>query len=266
MVKNNIDGDLQKALESLLSPSELASLLKGETVKDIAENEGKKEEDDDEENKDDKEIEREKEWKAKKADLKKAKEVYKAKKKESGINELKKSFKMKAKELKKSFPDKFEKKKDEELNEEKEVKKSSNVDIMKAFSNALDLKLNDIKASNSTLLEKIDLLKSENAELKTAVAEIGGQRLGMKSATHHKFMEKSEQNDLGQEGGKTVLSLSQHKSQVETVLDAAMEKATNSTIKKALGDQLMNYNSGNAPISQEIASYLYSTENIKLVQ
>ena len=149
---------------------------------------------------------------------------------------------------------------------EEEVEKGSKNDIMKAFSSVLDLKLQGITASNATLLKNLEILKSENNELRTAIDEIGNQRLGRKSATHHTFIEKATQNDFGTEGGKTVLSLSQNKAQVENVLDAAMEKATNATIKKALGEQLMNYNSGNSPISQEIASYLYSTENIKLVQ
>jgi hypothetical protein len=251
--KEQLDDNLIKALKNVLSDSEFDEFMKA--------NKPEEKETKDEEKEDESEEEV-----IEKA-FKKAKEDYKA---------MKMACKSKKAELEKAFPDKFnDEDEDEEIGKEekeketkkpKEVEKSIQPDLVKAFSEALDIKFKDLSKANTDLLNSFESLKDENTELKKAIEVIGSQRTGMKSVTKSSFIEKANQNGFGEEEGKTVLSISQHKALVENALGDAMEKAEAGDIKKAIGDCLMNFNSGNAPISQEIATYLYKTNNIKLVQ
>lgn len=246
--KNNveqkqIDDNLIKALQTVLSKSEFDEFMKGHKEPDGDEGKGGKEDKEEEENEEE--------------------VLEKAYQKACGdYSEMKKNLKAKKAELEKAFPGKF---KDEEEKETK-VEKSQEIDLVKAFGEALDLKLKGLSEQNDTLIKSMTDLKDENDLLKSKIDEIGSQRPGMKSVTKHSFIEKANQNDLTDGEGKTVLSVSRNKKMVETFLDEAMEKAESPTIKKALGDTLMNYNSGNSPISEEVASYLYKNCNTRLVQ
>ena len=253
-----LDENLVKALETVLSKAEFDEFMKGRKA---AENKDTKKEKEDTEDQETEEEKLEKAWGLAKAEYDEMKKSYKAKKTESGIKGLKKGLKMKKSELMKAFPTKFT----EEKKEEKEdVKKSTEVDIVKSFGEALDIKLKGLTEANDNLVKSFDLVKSENAELKKSIETMAAQRPGLKSVKHT-ILEKGSKDNLGIEDGKTILSVSQNKGLVETVLDEAMEKAESPDIKKAIGECLMNYNSGGAPISQEIASYLYTKHNTKLV-
>lgn len=240
--KNNVeqlDDNLIKALQTVLSKSDFDEFMKGRKTEEKEEPKEEEKEENEEE------------------------VLEKAYQKACGeYSEMKKSLKAKKSELEKAYPGKF---KDEEEKEEK-VEKSQEVDLVKAFGEALDIKLKGINEQNTELIKSLTDIKEENSLLKAKIDEIGSQRPGMKTVTKHSFIEKGEKDELTDSEGKTVLSVSRNKKMVENLLDEAMEKAESPNIKKSLGDTLMNYNSGNSPISQEVATYLYKNHNTRLVQ
>jgi predicted RNase H-like nuclease (RuvC/YqgF family) len=139
--------------------------------------------------------------------------------------------------------------------------------IQKAEADDLNKGTELIKALTDQLqdLKKgIDDLKSENSELRKSIDTIGAAPQGMKSVTKHSFIEKAEK--LEDEGGRTVLSVTTQKPLVEAEIEKAMDDESNDNIKKALADTLLAYNAGGAPISNEIAKYLYDNKNVRLVK
>jgi hypothetical protein len=253
--KEQLSDDLVKALKNVLSESEYADFMKGNSHEEGETKKEEKEEDD--EDSEEQVIEKA---------FKKAKEDYKA---------MKTALKSKKAELEKAFPDKFndedeedeigEKEEKKDTKKPKEVEKSQTPDLVKAFSEALDIKLKDISKANTDLFESLEIIKGENAELKKAIEVMSNQRPGMKSVTRSSFIEKANENQFD-ESGKVVLSVTKNKAQVEQILDDAFEKAENPTIKNELSSCLLNYNSGGSPIAEPIAKYLYANHNVKLVQ
>ena len=182
---------------------------------------------------------------------------------EKEIEDLKKSLAEKEEALKSktdSKDDKVEKSDDDEIN-----KDSQNSDLLKSLFENLSTSISGaVSEKNEELIKAINDLREENTELKKSIEVIGSQYPGMKSVNKHSFIEKAEKGE--DEDGRKVFSVSKQKNMVLGVLNDAIDTEENNHIKKSLEDNLVGYNAGGAPISEDIAKYLYDNKGVRLVK
>jgi hypothetical protein len=238
-MSDNKNTELIKALEGIMSPEEIETLLKAKEAPDEAE-EDKKPEKKEGEDDEDEEYSEEKAGEIKKAlDLMKEKhDKYMAKKKEPAIEKS-----VDVEELTKSFEDKISSMKSEFEKSTQEM----------------------IEKSLEEMSETLTSIKEENQLLKSELGKIGKETPSFKSIDRMAFIEKA--NDGIKQGDKIFYStgLPAHKEKIGEILSQALEKAPkDSDLQKSLDVDLSNFVSGYGHISKSTVDYLDREMNIVL--
>lgn len=152
-------------------------------------------------------------------------------------------------------------KKEEKPKEEAKIEKSEvEVDLMKSFDEKfgeIGSKLDEVNLLKSQVVELTDLVKSMNG----IIEKISSAPNAPRYVGNVNFLEKGGVKD---EDGKTVLSVSRQKEDVENLLMKAMDDEKDSILKSQLEEDLVNLNASGVEPSAATAMYLYNQKGIRL--
>jgi hypothetical protein len=237
-MSDNKNTELIKALEGIMSPEEIETLLKAKEVP------AEKEEDNE-----------------------------KPEKKEAEEDEDDEFSEEKAGEIKKAL-DMMKEKHDKYMAKKPVIEKSVDVEeLTKSFEDKMSSMKSEFEQSTQSLIEKslkgmnesLNSIKEENQILKGELDKIGKETPSLKSIDRMAFIEKA--NDGIKQGDKMYFStsLSAHKEKIGEILSNALEAApAGSDLQKSLDVDLSNFVSGFGNISKATVDYLDREKNIIL--
>lgn len=170
------------------------------------------------------------------------------------------------------------KKKDDD--ESKEEEKAISAEFMKGFGEELEAK---IEAKFESKLKGVtDLLKSlipslgEQTEIKKSVDSIKETldkisdtpqgRKAVRTGNANFFEKAFGGEEIKDESGKEVLSVSLNKEKVLKALEKGLSETKDEELTKAYESSIIRYNGGSGRIDQEAAVDLFEKHNIRLVQ
>lgn len=180
----------------------------------------------------------------------------------------------------KDLPDDYDSEETEEEKKEREEKeriekekmegkeeKSMSPDILKAIGEIFQKNQNsDLQKSIDGLSERYGNLEKSISELSSQVQELKTTPKPFKSFKSSDILKKGGLGEENDEDGKKVLSVTMQKEEVSKSLEDVIEKSTDSKVKMRYESTLLNYNSGNVPIPQDIAVDLFKNHDIRLIQ
>jgi len=183
------------------------------------------------------------------------------------FKEMKKAFKSKKCDLEKAFPDKFNAKdKADDEADEKDIKKSEENEIGKT-DNSGEL----LKSLEDSLTSKFEaltiIIKGQQdtiSSLRSEMESIGKTSARKSLTSNTQVIEKSFQSGFDQSTGKTVLSLSQNRNEIDnTLLElSGIEKGEVNDLYK---DAALCFNAS-GQLTQNVIVDLYRNKNIQIVQ
>lgn len=157
--------------------------------------------------------------------------------------------------------EKGKKKKEEPAKDEVKIEKSEvEVDLMKSFDEkfeSIGTKLDEVNLLKSQVEELTDLIKS----MGESIEKIGATPNAQRYVGNVNFLEKGGVKD---EEGKTVLSVSRQKEDVENLLMKAIDDEKDSIFKSQLEEDLVNLNTASIEPSASTAMYFFKEKGIRL--
>jgi hypothetical protein len=239
----NLDNEeIVKALQELFPQEELKEILKGGTPTPNKKGEG--EDEPEEENEETEEM-----------DLEKA---------EKELADMEKACSMKKSEIE-TYKSKKAPKKEVEEKKDEVMKSETAVDIIKGMFSELSNEIKEVSSGKddiSKAMSAIEEIKENQNKIFKALEDFGNQPLGTKSYKNLNFIKKSE--DMPGEKGKW--HLTRDKSKIEKAIEDLLDSSSLSEQKRLeYGFQLMNYNSGGAPISKSLMADIGKVNDIEII-
>jgi hypothetical protein len=157
--------------------------------------------------------------------------------------------------------EKGKKKKEEPAKEEAKIEKSEvEADLIKSFDEkfeSIGTKLDEVTLLKSQVEELTDLIKS----MGESIEKISGTPNPQRYVGNVNFLEKGGVKD---EEGKTVLSVSRQKEDVENLLMKAIDDESDSIFKSQLEEDLVNLNTAGIEPTASTAMYFFKEKGIRL--